>query len=181
MVAGTVVAGLMSVGLLPVGLAAAAGGPNLALGKAVSASGSLGGYGAPGVTDGNQGSYWEGPSGAFPTWVQVDLGSSVAVDQVVLKLPAPWETRTETLTVQGSTDGNTFTTLSASAGRVFNPAQSNAVTIGFTAATVRYVRVSVTANTGWQAAQISELEVYSADGSGDPGDPGDPGTPPPSA
>ncbi|MCJ0869887.1 CARDB domain-containing protein [Streptomyces sp. AP-93] len=179
MLAGTVVAGLMSVGLLPVTLAAAAGGPNLALGKAVSASGSLGGYGAPGVADGNQGSYWEGPSGTFPQWVQVDLGSSVAVDQVVLKLPAPWETRTETLTVQGSTDGNTFTTLSASAGRVFNPAQSNAVTIGFTAATVRFVRVHVTANTGWQAAQISELEVYSADGSGDPGDPGDPGTPPP--
>ncbi|MFE4261962.1 CARDB domain-containing protein [Streptomyces sp. NPDC056883] len=178
MVAGSVVAGLVSVGLLPVTFAAAAGGPNIALGKSVSASGSLGGYGAPGVTDGNQGSYWEGPSGTFPTWVQVDLGSSVAVDQVVLKLPAPWEARTETLTVQGSTDGNTFTTLSASAGRAFNPAQSNTVTIGFTAATVRYVRVSVSSNTGWQAAQISELEVYSANGSGDPGDPGDPGTPP---
>ncbi|AWZ06834.1 MULTISPECIES: CARDB domain-containing protein [unclassified Streptomyces] len=179
LLAGTVVAGLVSVGLLPVTFAAAAGGPNLALGKAVTASGSLGGYGASGVNDGNQGSYWEGPSGTFPTWVQVDLGSGVAVDQVVLKLPAGWETRTETLTVQGSTDGNAFSTLSASAGRVFNPSQSNAVTIGFPAATVRFVRVSVTANTGWQAAQISELEVYSADGSGGPGDPGDPGTPPP--
>lgn len=179
--AGTVVAGMMSVGLLPVTFAAAAGGPNLALGKAASTSGSLGGYGASGVNDGNQGSYWEGPSGAFPQWVQVDLGSSVAVDQVVLKLPAGWETRTETLTVQGSTDGNAFATLSASAGRVFNPGQSNAVTIGFNSATVRYVRVSVTSNTAWQAAQISELEVYATDGSGgpgDPGDPGDPGTPP---
>ncbi|MGW6709840.1 CARDB domain-containing protein [Streptomyces sp. NPDC054956] len=169
----------MSFGLLPVTFAAAAGGPNLALGKAVTASGSLGGYGASGVTDGNQGSYWEGPSGSFPQWVQVDLGGSVAVDQVVLKLPASWEARTETLTVQGSTDGNTFTTLSGSAGRVFSPSQSNAVTVGFPAATVRFVRVSVTSNTGWQAAQISELEVYSADGSGGPGDPGDPGTPPP--
>ncbi|MBT2447728.1 right-handed parallel beta-helix repeat-containing protein [Streptomyces sp. ISL-43] len=83
------------------------------------------------------------------------------------------------MTVQGSTDGNAFSTLSASAGRVFDPSRSNAVTIGFPAATIGYLRVSVTSNTGWQAAQISELEVYSADGSGDPGDPGDPGTPPP--
>lgn len=178
LLAGTVVAGLISAGLLPVTLAAAAGGPNLALGKAVTASGSLGGYGASGVTDGNQGSYWEGPSGSFPQWVQVDLARSVSVDQVVLKLPASWETRTETLTVQGSADGNGFSTLSASAGRVFNPSQSNTVTIGFPAQTVRYLRVSVTSNTGWQAAQISEFEVYAADGSGDPGDPGDPGTPP---
>nr|WP_308379367.1 CARDB domain-containing protein [Streptomyces sp. ISL-43] len=81
--------------------------------------------------------------------------------------------------MQGSTDGNAFSTLSASAGRVFDPSRSNAVTIGFPAATIGYLRVSVTSNTGWQAAQISELEVYSADGSGDPGDPGDPGTPPP--
>ncbi|MEV7729765.1 CARDB domain-containing protein [Streptomyces sp. NPDC087917] len=181
MLAGTVVAGLMSAGLLPATFAAAAGGPNLALGKTVTASGSLGGYGASGVTDGNQGSYWESPSGTFPQWVQVDLGNSARVDQVVLKLPASWETRTETLTVQGSTDGSTFSTLSASAGRVFNPSQSNAVTIAFPAATVRYLRVSVTSNTGWQAAQISELEAYAADGGGnpgDPGDPGDPGTPP---
>ncbi|WP_330294537.1 CARDB domain-containing protein [Streptomyces sp. NBC_00503] len=179
MLAGTVVAGLVSVGLLPVTFAAAAGGPNLALGKAVTASGSLGGYGVSGINDGNQGSYWESPSGTFPQWVQVDLGSNVAVDQVVLKLPASWETRTETLTVQGSTDGSAFSTLSASAGRVFNPAQSNTVTVGFAAATVRYLRVSISSNTGWQAAQISELEVYGADGAGNPGDPGDPGTPPP--
>lgn len=176
--AGLVVAGLMALGLLPATFAAAAGGPNLALGKTVTASGSLGGYGAGGATDGNQGSYWESPSGAFPQWIQVDLGSSVSVDQVVLKLPAPWETRTETLTVQGSTDGSTFSTLSASAGRVFDPAQSNTVTIAFPATTVRQVRLSISGNTGWPAAQIAEFEVYAADGGGDPGDPGDPGTPP---
>ncbi|MDJ0382034.1 CARDB domain-containing protein [Streptomyces sp. G-G2] len=180
LLAGLVVAGLIALGLLPATFAAAAGGPNLALGKAVTASGSLGGYPAAGVTDGNQGSYWESPAGAFPQWVQVDLGRPVAVDQVALKLPAGWEARTETLTVQGSTDGNTFSTLSAAAGRAFDPARSNTVTIGFAAATVRQVRVSVGANTGWPAAQIAEFEVYAADGSGDPGDPGDPGTPPPS-
>ncbi|MFJ9078455.1 CARDB domain-containing protein [Streptomyces sp. NPDC102278] len=175
--AGLLVTLLMAVGLLPATLAAAAGGPNLALGKQVTASGSLGGYAASAVTDGNQGSYWESPS-AFPQWLQVDLARNVSVDQVVLKLPASWETRTETLTVQGSTDGSTFTTLSASSGREFNPARANTVTIGFTAATVRQVRVGISGNTGWGAAQISEFEVHAADGGGDPGDPGDPGTPP---
>ncbi|MFI5983629.1 CARDB domain-containing protein [Streptomyces sp. NPDC051555] len=176
LLAGLVVGGLMALGLLPAGSAAAAGGPDIARGKAVTASGSLSGYPAAGVTDGNQASYWESPSGSFPQWIQVDLGSSATVDQVVLKLPAAWEARTETLSVQGSTDGNTFSTLSGSAGRVFDPARSNTVTIGFTAATVRQVRVVVSANTGWPAAQLSEFEIYAADGSGDPGDPG---TPPP--
>ncbi|MGW5639205.1 discoidin domain-containing protein [Streptomyces sp. NPDC003832] len=44
-------------------------------------------------------------------------------------------------------------------------ANGNTVTVAFPAAQTRYVRVNVTANTGWQAAQLSELEVHSADGS----------------
>ncbi|WP_411103139.1 CARDB domain-containing protein [Streptomyces sp. cmx-4-9] len=174
LLAGLVVAGLFALGLLPAGPAAAAGGPNLALGRAATASGSVGGYGASAVTDGNPGSYWEGPAQAFPQWIQVDLGRSVSVDQVVLKLPGSWEARTQTLTVQGSADGSGFSTLSAAAGRLFDPARSNTATIGFPAATVRHVRVSVSANTGWPAAQLSEFEVYAAAGSGDPGDPGTP-------
>ncbi|KUL36684.1 CARDB domain-containing protein [Actinoplanes awajinensis] len=163
------VAGLAVLGLSPVA-AQAAGGPNLAIGKAVAASGALGAQPASAVNDGNANSYWESPNNAFPQWVQVDLGSSVAIDQVVLKLPpaAAWATRTETLSVQGSTDGSAFSTLSASAGRVFNPATGNAVTVDLTATTVRYVRVHITANTGWPAGQLSELEVYGVAGPVDP-------------
>ncbi|BBH67978.1 hypothetical protein ACTI_46630 [Actinoplanes sp. OR16] len=144
--------------------AAHAAGPNLAAGKATSASGSLGAQPVSAITDGNASSYWESPNNVFPQWAQVDLGSAVPVDQVVLKLPpaSAWATRTQTLSVQGSTDGSSFSTLSASAGRVFNPASGNTVTIGFTAATIRFVRINVTANTGWPAAQLSELEIYGA-------------------
>ncbi|MFI6133677.1 CARDB domain-containing protein [Micromonospora sp. NPDC051141] len=155
--------------------AAAAGGANLAAGKAVSTSGSVESYVGGNVTDGNQQTYWESPAQAFPQWVQVDLGSSVAVDQVKLKLPAStaWATRTQTLAVQGSGDGGTFSTLSPSAGRVFDPASGNTVTIDFTAATVRYLRLTITGNTGWPAAQLAELEIYGVAGQGG----GDPGTP----
>ncbi|WP_328468323.1 discoidin domain-containing protein [Actinoplanes sp. NBC_00393] len=162
-------AALITLGISPPA-AHAAGGPNLAAGKPTSASGALGAQPASAVTDGNQQSYWESPNNVFPQWVQVDLGSSVAVDQVVLKLPpaTAWATRTQTLSVQGSTNGSSFSTLSASAGRVFNPATANTVTINFAAATVRYVRVHITANTGWPAGQLAELEVYGVAGPVDP-------------
>jgi hypothetical protein len=137
-----------------------AAGLNLAAGKAASASSSTQNYAASNVTDGNQGSYWESANNAFPQWVQVDLGSSVATNQVVLKLPtANWGARDQTLAVQGSTDGQNFTDLSASAARTFSP-PNNTVTVDYGTATTRYVRIRITANTGWPAGQLSELEVY---------------------
>ncbi|MGW5193130.1 discoidin domain-containing protein [Kribbella sp. NPDC004138] len=144
----------------PAAQAAVLAGPNLAAGKAASASGSTQNYVASNVTDGNQSSYWESANNAFPQWVQVDLGSSVATNQVVLKLPtANWGARDQTLAVQGSTDGQNFTDLSASAAHTFSP-PDNTVTVDYGTATTRYVRIRVTANTGWPAGQLSELEVY---------------------
>lgn len=144
------------------GSAAAAGGPNLAAGKPVTASGYADVYVASNATDGNQATYWESTNNAFPQWIQVDLGSAISVDQVVLKLPSGWEARSQTLSVQGSTDGSNFADLKASASYTFDPNSANTVTISFTAASVRYVRILVTANTVWPAAQVSELEVYGA-------------------
>lgn len=174
------VTGILATALVTAGISAppayAAGGPNLAQGKAATASGVNGPYGAGNVTDGNASSYWESPNNAFPQWVQVDLGSSVAVDQVKLKLPPPsdWATRTQTLSVLGSTNSSSWSTLSGSTGRTFNPAAGNTVTIDFTAATVRYVRVNITGNTGWPAGQLSELEVYGVAGQDPDPDPGPP-------
>jgi hypothetical protein len=141
---------------------ASAAGPNLAAGKTFSASSYTDVYGAGNAGDGNANTYWESNNNAFPQWLQVDLGSAVPVNQVVLKLPpaTAWATRTETLTVAGSSDGSSFSTLKASAGYTFNPASGNAVTVDFTAATARFVRLTFTGNTGWPAGQLSELEVY---------------------
>ncbi|WP_432944283.1 discoidin domain-containing protein [Kribbella sp. CA-253562] len=140
--------------------AAVLAGPNLAAGKVAAASTSTQNYAASNVTDGNQSTYWESANNAFPQWVQVDLGSSVSTNQVVLKLPtAGWGSRNQTLAVQGSTDGQNFSDLSPSASRAFT-APGNTVTIDYGAATVRYVRIRITANTGWPAGQLSELEVY---------------------
>ncbi|SNY57419.1 discoidin domain-containing protein [Paractinoplanes atraurantiacus] len=141
---------------------ASAAGPNLAVGKTFSASSYTDVYPAGNAGDGNANSYWESNNNAFPQWLQVDLGTATQVNQAVLKLPpaTAWATRTQTLTVQGSTDGSSFSTLKASAGYTFNPATGNTVTIDFTAAAARFVRLTITGNTGWAAGQISELEVY---------------------
>ncbi|GAA3285804.1 discoidin domain-containing protein [Dactylosporangium vinaceum] len=153
-----------AVGLTAAPPAGAAGGPNLAQGRTATAGSANSPYVAGNVTDGNQSSYWESANNAWPQWIQVDLGSAISIDQVKLKLPTgSWGARTQTLGLTGSTDGINFTTtLSAPAARQFDPASANTATIGFTAATVRYVRATITANTGWPAGQLSEFEVYGA-------------------
>ncbi|MEV4455938.1 discoidin domain-containing protein [Microbispora sp. NPDC049633] len=146
----------------PLSPASAAGGPNLAAGKTMKESAHADVYGAGNANDGNQATYWESANNAFPQWLQVDLGSAVSIDQLVLKLPnlSAWQTRTQTLSVLTGTTDNPTTTTVPSAGYTFNPAGGNTVTINFTATTARYVRLNITANTGWPAAQISEFEVY---------------------
>ncbi|WP_316743640.1 discoidin domain-containing protein [Streptomyces sp. MK7] len=149
----------------PVVTARASGGPNIALGDRASASSALSDYSAANITDGNQGTYWEAAGSDFPQWVQADLGTTQNVDEVVLRLPASWESRAETLSVQGSADGTGFSTLKTSASYTFSPGSGNTVTVAFPAARTRFVRIAVTANTGWKSAQLSELEVHAADGS----------------
>ena len=143
---------------------AAADGANLAAGRPVSASSTQNGYPAGNATDGNQGTYWESANHAFPQWIQVDLGRAVSVNELVLRLPAHWESRTQTIEVRGSLDGSTFTRLAAPAAHLFNPA----ATITFGTAQARYIRLDITANTGWPAGQISEFEVYGPDQNPDP-------------
>ncbi|MGQ4428877.1 discoidin domain-containing protein, partial [Streptomyces violaceoruber] len=134
----------------------------IAVGDATAASSSHGEYGAANITDGNQGTYWQSGGGSLPQWVETDLGATERIDEVVLRLPAGWESRDQTLSVQGSADGTGFSTLKTSATYAFDPGSGNTVTIAFPATQTRFVRVDITANTGWQAAQLSELEVHAA-------------------
>jgi glycoprotein endo-alpha-1,2-mannosidase len=137
---------------------------NLLFGKPVTSSGHVQNYIPGNVVDGNAGSYWESPNNAFPQWITVDMGSAQPVARVVLKLPPPaaWATRVQTLSVLGSTNGSTFSTVVGSAGYTFNPATGNTVTITFPASSIRYLRIQVTGNTGWPAGQFSEVEAYIA-------------------
>ncbi|WP_138752287.1 carbohydrate-binding protein [Paenibacillus sinopodophylli] len=132
---------------------------NLALNKPVTESSHTQVYSAANATDGNQATYWEGAVNSYPNWLRVDLGSSQSVNQVVLKLPVSWGTRTQTLSIQQSSDDVSYTTVTASANYIFN-AGSNSVTINFASTSARYWKVNVTANSGATGGQVSELELY---------------------
>ncbi|MET7424854.1 choice-of-anchor D domain-containing protein [Dactylosporangium sp. NPDC005555] len=141
------------------GQGASASGQNLALGRPTTQSSNTQNYGSGNVVDGDANTYWESANNAFPQWVQIDLGSTVAVGRVTLRLPpsTAWATRTQTVTV---TDGSTGAVLRSSITVTFDPATGNTAILSFPAANVRYLRITVTANSGWPAGQLSEVEAY---------------------
>ncbi|MEU1709704.1 discoidin domain-containing protein [Streptomyces sp. NPDC005706] len=138
---------------------------NLAKGRPATATGSQDVYTPGKAVDGDPGTYWESADNAFPQALTVDLGSSSAVRRVVLKLPpsAAWGARTQTVTVLGSTDGSAYSTVVGAQGYRFDPATGNTATVSLPSGTnLRYLRLSVSANTGWPAGQFSEVEAYLA-------------------
>jgi hypothetical protein len=138
------------------------GNPDLALGRAASASGYTQVYQPSNAVDGNTSTYWESTDNAFPQWFQVDLGAAASISRIVMNLPpsSAWGARTQTLQIQRSTDGSAFATIAASRGYGFDPATGNTATATFSATSARYVRLTFTANTGWPAGQLSELQVF---------------------
>ena len=137
---------------------------NLALNQPVTASSDYQNYVPSNVTDGNTSSYWESTDGAgYPQTITVNLGSVQTIGSITLDLPpaAAWSTRTETLSVLGSSNGSSFSQLVGSAGYTFNPSSGNTATISLpSGASAQYVQLSFTGNTGWDAAQLSEFEVF---------------------
>ncbi|MCX5253347.1 glycosyl hydrolase family 28-related protein [Streptomyces canus] len=137
---------------------------NLAKGRPATATGSQDVYTPGKAVDGDANSYWESANSAFPQSWTVDLGSVEAVRRLVLKLPpsSAWGARTQTITVLGSTDNTTYATVAGAQGYRFDPATGNTATVSLPSGTgLRYLRVSVSANTGWPAGQFSEVEAYS--------------------
>ncbi|MFF8358792.1 discoidin domain-containing protein [Streptomyces chartreusis] len=136
---------------------------NLAKGRPATATGSQDVYTPGKAVDDDADSYWESGNNAFPQSLTIDLGSSEAVRRLVLKLPpsSAWGARTQTVTVLGSTDGSNFSTVVGATGYRFDPATGNTVTVALPGGTaLRHLRLSVSANTGWPAAQFSEVEAY---------------------
>lgn len=136
---------------------------NLAAGRPVVASSEIAGCcAAANATDSNTDTYWESANNAFPQTIAVDLGSAVTVSRVAVKTNPGWGGRTQKLEILASTDGTNYTTVVPATDYAFDPGTNN------NTATVtlpqpiqqRYIQVKVTANSGWPAAQIAELEAY---------------------
>jgi hypothetical protein len=133
---------------------------NLALNQPITASTTTSGFPASNANDGNTSTYWEGTDGTWPTTLAVDLGAPDAISSVVVDLPSGWPTRTQTLSVLGSTNDSTWTTLAGSATYTWDSADNNTVTIALpSGAADRYVELDFTANDVQNGAQVSEFEV----------------------
>jgi Alpha-1,3-glucanase catalytic domain D1/Alpha-1,3-glucanase catalytic domain D2/F5/8 type C domain/Cep192 domain 4/Abnormal spindle-like microcephaly-assoc'd, ASPM-SPD-2-Hydin len=137
--------------------------PNLALNTAVSASSYTQTYVPANAVDGNTSTYWEGTDGVWPTTFTVNLGTVDSLSSLVIDLPpsSAWQTRTQTLSVLGSTNGSGYSTLVGSATYTWNPSTGNTVTIPLPAGTSdQYIELNFTANSVQNGAQISELQIF---------------------
>jgi F5/8 type C domain len=135
---------------------------NLALTATASADNTLAGFPASNAIDGNQATYWQAANSTGV--LTLALAKAAPVDRIVLKLPQGWGDRHQTIQVDGSTDGSTWTTLAPSATYLFsanNTDGNNVVTITVPSTTVSYLRVDVSNNDVQGAPQIAEFEAYS--------------------
>jgi hypothetical protein len=148
--------------------AASCGTANAALNKPATASSvENASFPASAAVDGNSGTRW---SSAFsdPQWLQVDLGTSQSICQVVLQ----WETAYgKAFQIQTSADGTTWTTIySTTAGT--GGTQTLSVT-----GTGRYVRMYGTARGTQWGYSLWEFGVYSTTSVGATGCTGQSNTP----
>ena len=113
------------------------------------------------AVDGSASTYWESTDNAFPQWLAVDLGSAVSISKIVMKLPplAVWWPRTQTLSISGSMDGSKYTPVVGLRGYTFNPATGNTAAVSLPPVTVRFVKLTFTANSRWPAGQLSGLMI----------------------
>jgi len=136
---------------------------DLALNASVTASSYTQVYVPANAVDGNTSTYWEANNGVWPSTFTVNLGSVQTLGSITLDLPpsSAWSTRTQTLSVLGSTNGSSYSTLVASATYTWNPSTGNTVTIPLPSGTSdQYIELTFTANSVQNGAQMSELEVF---------------------
>lgn len=119
------------------------------------------------VNDGDKmgASYWEGAVGQYPNILTADFEEELSIHAIKVCLcPQPvWGARTQTFAVESSSDGENFTELIAEKEYQFDPDTANEVVLEFDEVSLRAVRLVFTANTGAEAAQVAELEIYSED------------------
>jgi beta-glucosidase len=131
----------------------------LSQGKPTTASSAENaGTAAPGATDGNPGTRWSSQF-ADPQWLQVDLGGTAAVDQVVLN----WETAyASAFQIQVSANAADWTPIYTTTTGTGGTQTLNVTGSG------RYVRVYGTTRATGYGYSLWEFQVYGTQGGGGP-------------
>ncbi|GIH07968.1 hypothetical protein Rhe02_60350 [Rhizocola hellebori] len=139
---------------------ASAAGPLISQGKpATASSAENAATPASAAVDGNTGTRW---SSAFsdPQWIQVDLGASAAIDQVVLNWEAAYA---RAFQIQVSANGTTWTTIYST-----TTATGGIQTLAITG-TGRYVRMNGTARATAYGYSLWEFQIFGTISGTNPG------------
>ncbi|KAL8800932.1 MAG: hypothetical protein Q9182_004814 [Xanthomendoza sp. 2 TL-2023] len=117
------------------------------------------------ATDGASTTYWstqfDGSSSAFPHTFTIDQGSAIAVSGLTYLGPPTSVGRIGLYNVEKSTDGNTWTPLAAGTWTDDDRPKS----AGFTATTVRYIRLTALSEAGNRGSITAASEINLVDGS----------------
>jgi F5/8 type C domain/Beta-galactosidase len=130
---------------------------NVAPGGTLAPSSAVQGFPAANANDNDLNTYWQGAAPAGTLTLQ--LAQAAPVGRVVLELPQNWGTRSQTIEIDGSTNGTTWTTLAPPAAYQFT-AGSNTVSIPVPAATRAYLRLNISGNNVQGVPQIAEFQAY---------------------
>ncbi len=136
---------------------------NLALGKNVICSNYVDVYETKNCTDGNTQTYWEGERGLFPNEFYIDLEREYTVTSAVYYFPLSnaWEERYLDIEVQGSLDGENWTTLIVRTTYFFSVETGHVNEMFVESPTpIRYIKFIGYNNTAWNAFQCGEVNVY---------------------
>ena len=152
-----VVALLATLALAVTGSPARAAGTLLSQGKLVTAS-SVENAGTPAsaAVDGNTGTRWSS-SASDPQWIQIDLGATATISQVVLNWEAAYA---KAYQLQTSADGTTWTTVYATTTATGGTETLNVTGSG------RYVRLNGTQRATGYGYSLWEFQVYGTTGTG---------------
>lgn len=135
---------------------------NKAEGRIPVTSSDLPGFLPEWTTDADPRTYWESVNEEFPQTVTIDLGDEVTVERIVLRLPPSdaWGRRTQNVEILVSTDGVEFATAVPASDLLFDVATGNSAQVDVPDIQSSHIRLVINDNTGWPAAQLAELEIY---------------------
>ncbi len=132
---------------------------NLSLTATASASSASGPHTAAKAKDGDLTTYWKANTSANGEWLAMNFGSPKTVAQAIVREDGK---TMETIQIQSSSDGSSWTTLATMQNESAVLSGGDATwTILFAATSAQYVRMLVT-DTGGAKPKVKECETYAA-------------------
>lgn len=114
-------------------------------------------YAGAGAADGNLNTYWEG-AGSGQDELTLSFAQPASPLKLILRLnpSSTWGARTQTFSILGSADGQTFSEIVPSDDYTFDPAAGNSVTVDLPGTSLLALKILFTKNSGADGAQIAE-------------------------